>query len=330
LGLRFHNRFIAVSLTGLFLVSANAFADAAGVLNGAAAVIGASAGMVTAGIAAGADKAVAAINAKANVRMTEIEADVKRDSNQTAATIELAKTYSSAAVAKIQNDGATERQGMVSMEKILASKDENETKRKNAWLDYEYNVAKLLMEDKGRQQQLTLEAESRDLVAMTKMLRPAGANGGLEITRFDGGLGLSPVDPTATTDSPSVQLAQAQVVTGDGSAQDRLTRAATNAKPSMASKLSQFRGGRGATAITIPKMVLASTNLERATAQVRGSYSTKLLSLPEAKTASLGSSTTLRAMRGAKRSYPGTAHGAIGRNAQPSGGSGEDGHHHSH
>ncbi len=331
-----------MTFVGFTLLTPSAWAEggAAGVLNGAAAIVSAGGQIAAAGIAAGADKAVAGINAKANVEMTRISNDTIRDTNQTNATIALAQTYSSAAIAAINNAGATERQGMISMESILASKDKYRTEREKAWMDYEYNVAKLLMEDKGRQQQLELDQQGKDMLAAVKRLTPTGANGGLEITRYNDSLLLGGQNAAATTTEaePTLTAAKtlAQAVTGDETtAQDRLARAVASTTPSMAQKLAQFKNGKRGSkaALALPKMILASGNLERSTAKVRGSSANKILAIQDPpKVASLNSVS----FRAARRGFDGIPHNAsLGRNnSSPThgggDGGGEEGGHHSH
>ena len=220
---------------------------------------------------------------------------------------------------------------MVSTESILATKDKYATEREKAWMDYEFNVAKLLTEDKARQQQLQFDKEGRDLVAMTKLLRPAGANGGLEVTRYND----SVLPGTANNATASTDLAKA-TVGNDDSAQDRLTRAVASTTPSMAQRLAQFKGGtRAAGGATLPKLIFASDNLKRNTLSVRGSSANRVLAINDTpKTASLD----FTALRAARRGFEGgPAHSTgIGRgNTNPTHGGGSsdgggEGHHHNH
>ncbi len=309
-----------MTVVGFCLLTSSAWGEDGAVLNGLAGIAAAGASVGAAAFAADADKVVAGTNARANVEMTRIQNDAVRDTNQTNGIIALAQTASAANIAAIQNAGATERQGMISTEGILASKDKYATEREKAWLDYEFNVAKMLTEDKARQQQLQFDKEGRDLIAMTKMLRPAGANGGLEVTRYNDSLQpgtASTADPMLTTNST---LTQATAATNETSAQNRLTRAVASTTPSMAQRLSQFKGGPGAPTLT--KLIVASNNLARNTATVRGSSATRVLAFNDSpKTAALDGAT----FRAARRGFDGPAHASnIGRgNSNPTHGGGD-------
>ncbi len=315
---------IALASVSVLLLSANAWAEAAEAIGAAVGIVAQAANISAANSAAGADVAVAGINASATVRQAEINAEVQREGNAINGNVALFNTAAQANTAAMLEQGKTERQAMLSTESILASKDKNATEREKNWMDYEYNVAKLLQEDRGREQQLALDRQTRDLQASINLLRAPGSSGGLEITKFSNGTENRSVADTTNAKSAlaTSQTTQSPSITA---ARERLTNAIKTAPDSLSKRLVAFRGSKNASSARgMPQLLVASANLERTTPMVRGSFSSKLLAVSDTV------QSTSNALRGVRPSYPGAAHGDIGRNnssSESSDGGSDDRHH---
>lgn len=314
--------------TVLVATSAHAEGEAAAI---AGAIAGPVSSMVIAGIQASANKEVAAINAGAEVKKTEIMADVQSDANRKAAEAEMYRTQISAEIAAINQEGQTERQYLMSMENILATKEKYAAQREQAWMDYEFNVARLKQEEKQRDQQLALDKQYRDLQTAMGILAPTGTYGGLQITQVAQAATDTNSANATTLDSAG---ADASTAVAANSAQNRLTRNLSTT--TIASKIASYRGGKSVIRSTdAPQLVLAANSVRQATPLVRGSRNSAPLMIAEPSTSS--SSLVARAFTG-KRSAGGIGHGKIGRSATSdtlndasAGGTlaaNEDGHHH--
>ncbi len=329
-GIIVHNYLLAV---GLLLVQPLHAEDA---LSGAAAIIGAAAPIAVAGIQAGADKAIAKLNAAAELKKTEINADVARDTNRTNATIELDRTKTAAEINAINQEGLTDRQAIVSTEKIIATREAYATQREKNWRDYEYSIARLLSDDKAREQQLALEKQARDLQTSIGMLASTGSNGGLTINRVEAVADPSATNSLAAADTSTTATALASAGTPEpqraNTVQSRLTRTLAATIPSMAEKLTGFRASKRTSSVaSLPQLVATAARVEKNNPLVRGSRSTKLL--PIALVAEETQIKTLGKVATSQRAAysTGIGHGTIGRqNQAPLFASGDGGSESSH